>query len=66
MRVEEFILVLLDTSGLAFFFFLCLFWWEGMGTEPTSCMEQMSGSSIVSRSNQKLDTTKFEMDSAMS
>lgn len=48
------------------FFFLCLFWWEGMGTEPTSCMEQMSGSSIVSRSNQKLDTTKFEMDSAMS
>lgn len=47
------------------FLFLCLSWWEGMGTETTSCMEQMSGSSIVSRSNQKLDPTTFEMDSAM-
>lgn len=67
MRVEELFLDLLDTSGLVFFFpSLCLFWWDGNGTETTSCMEQMSGSSIVSRSNQKLGTTTFEMDSAMS
>lgn len=67
MRVEEFVLDLLDTSGLVFFFFLCLFWWGGNGNGNDELHgANIKGSSIVSRSNQKLGTTTFEMDSTMS
>lgn len=45
MRVEEFVLDLLDTSGLVFIYFSFCVYFGGMetGTETTSCMEQCQG-----------------------
>lgn len=49
------------------FLFLCLFWWDGNGNGNDELHgANIKGSSIVSRSNQKLGTTTFEMDSTMS
>lgn len=42
MRVEEFVLDLLDTSGLVFFLLSVSLLADGIGTQTTSCMEQMS------------------------
>lgn len=65
-RVEEFVVDLLDTSGLVFFFFLSVsVLVEGRETGTTSCIQHMSGTWAVSRSNQNLGTTTFEMDTAM-